>query len=91
MTKADIVDAICQKIGLSKKESSDMVEDIFDLMKEHLEKGNQVKISGFGSFNVRTKKIRRGRNPQTGDAMDISARNVLTFKMSPVLKKAMNK
>jgi len=90
MTKADLVDSIYEKIGLSKKESIQIVELVFEIMRAELEKGNKVKISGFGNFNVREKNIRRGRNPQTGDAIEISARSVLTFKASPVLKKALN-
>jgi len=90
MTKADLVEAIYGKVGLSKKESSQIVELIFEIMRKSLEHDEKVKISGFGNFNVRTKKIRRGRNPQTGDEIEISARSVLTFKASPVLKKALN-
>ena len=90
MTKADLVDSIYEKIGLSKKESIQIVELVFEIMRSELEIGNKVKISGFGNFNVRNKKIRRGRNPQTGEAIEISARSVLTFKASPVLKKALN-
>ena len=90
MTKADLVDSIYEKIGLSKKESIQIVELVFEIMRSELEKGKKVKISGFGNFNVKNKNIRRGRNPQTGDAIEISARNVLTFKASPVLKKALN-
>ena len=90
MTKADLVDSIYERIGLSKKESIQIVELVFEIMRTELEKGNKVKISGFGNFNVRDKNIRCGRNPQTGDAIEISARSVLTFKASPVLKKALN-
>ena len=90
MTKADLVDSIYESIGLSKKESIQIVELVFETMRSELEKGKKVKISGFGNFNVRDKNIRRGRNPQTGDAIEISARSVLTFKASPVLKKALN-
>jgi integration host factor subunit alpha len=91
MTKADLVDSIYERIGLSKKESIQIVELVFEIMRSELEKGKKVKISGFGNFNVRNKNIRRGRNPQTGDSIEISARNVLTFKASPVLKKDLNK
>ena len=90
MTKAELIDAIYEKVGLSKKESSHIVELIFELMRSALEHGEKVKISGFGNFNIRAKNIRRGRNPQTGDEIKISARSVLTFKSSPVLKKALN-
>ena len=90
MTKADLIDAIYEKVGLSKKESTQIVELIFELMRKSLETNQKVKISGFGNFNIRDKNIRRGRNPQTGDEIKISARSVLTFKASPVLKKMLN-
>lgn len=90
MTKADLVSKIYDKVGLSKKESTIIVELIFEIIRNALENRNKVKISGFGNFNIRTKKVRRGRNPQTGEEIAITARNVLTFKASPVLKKALN-
>ena len=90
MTKADLVSKIYDKVGLSKKESTIIVELIFEIIRTTLENRNKVKISGFGNFNIRTKKVRRGRNPQTGEEIAITARNVLTFKASPVLKKALN-
>lgn len=91
MTKADIVEAIYEKIGFSKKESAEIVEMVFDTMKETLEKGEKIKISGFGNFVIRSKKPRIGRNPQTGEEIEISARKVLTFRPSQVLKAALNK
>ena len=90
MTKADLIEAIYEKVGLSKKESSQIVELIFELMRQALENKEKVKISGFGNFNIRSKNIRRGRNPQTGEEIEISARSVLNFKASPVLKKVLN-
>jgi integration host factor subunit alpha len=90
MTKADMVTHLYEKIGLSKRESALIVDLIFEIIRGELERGEKVKISGFGNFNIRSKKVRRGRNPQTGDAIQISARNVLTFKASPVLKRAIN-
>ena len=90
MTKADLIDNLYEKIGLSKKESTMIVEQIFEIIRVELEKGKKVKISGFGNFNIRSKKVRLGRNPQTGDAMEISARTVLSFKASPLLKKVLN-
>jgi integration host factor subunit alpha len=91
MTKADIIGAIHDKVGgLSKKEAAEIVEVVFDAIKETLERGEKVKISGFGSFLVREKKARIGRNPQTGEAIEISSRRVLTFKQSQVLKDALN-
>ncbi|MDP7040039.1 MAG: integration host factor subunit alpha [Myxococcota bacterium] len=90
MTKADLVEAVHTKIGFSKKESSDIVELLFDTMKSTLESGEKIKISGFGNFEVRDKHSRIGRNPQTGDAIEISARRVLTFKPSQILKNSLN-
>ncbi len=91
MTKAEIIESIYSKIGFSKKESSDLVELVFDTMKQTLEKGEKIKISGFGNFVVRQKRPRIGRNPQTGEEIEISARRVLTFRPSQVLKAALNK
>ena len=90
MTKADLVEAIHTRIGFSKKESADIVELVFDTMKSTLEQGEKIKISGFGNFELRDKKSRVGRNPQTGEVIEISARRVLTFKPSQVLKNALN-
>lgn len=91
MTKADIIEQIYEKIGFSKKESSEIVELVFDTMKDTLEKGEKIKISGFGNFVVRSKNPRVGRNPQTGEEIEISARRVLTFRPSQVLKETLNK
>lgn len=90
MTKADLIESIYEKIGLPKKESADIVELVFEVIKGTLEKGENIKISGFGNFVVRDKKARLGRNPQTGEEMTISPRRVLTFKASQVLKQAIN-
>jgi integration host factor subunit alpha len=90
MTKADIVERIYEKVGFSKKEATEVVESIFELVKHRLERGEKVKISGFGNFVVNEKRPRKGRNPQTGDEIIISGRRVLTFKASQVLKKTMN-
>lgn len=90
MTKADIVEKVYDKIGFSKKESSELVELVFDMLKQTLENGEKVKISGFGNFIVREKRERVGRNPQTGDQIKISARRVLTFRPSQVLKALLN-
>lgn len=91
LTKADLVEKVFESAGLSKREATDVVEYIFQQIKNTLAKGDKVKISGFGNFNVRRKKARVGRNPQTGDEMMISARSVLTFKPSQVLKAMLNK
>jgi integration host factor subunit alpha len=90
MTKADIIESVYEKVGFSKKESAEIVEMVFDTIKETLERGEKIKISGFGNFIVRDKKSRVGRNPQTGREIEISARRVLTFRPSQVLKNALN-
>lgn len=90
MTKAEITERIFNKVGFSKKESADIVELVFDTIKETLEKGEKIKISGFGNFVVRDKRPRIGRNPQTGQEIEISARRVITFRPSQVLKTALN-
>lgn len=90
MTKIDIIQDVYEKLGFSKKESANIVESVFDIMKDSLGRGEKIKISGFGNFTVKEKKTRRGRNPQTGNEIEISARRVLTFKSSQVLRKALN-
>ena len=90
MTKADIVDKVCEKARLTKKESFEAVEDLFALIKDTLEAGEILKVSGFGNFEVKQKADRRGRNPQTGEEITIEARRILTFKASAVLKQAIN-
>lgn len=90
MTKADIVLRIYDKVGFSKKEAADVVEATFDIIKGCLERGEKVKISGFGNFVVNSKRPRKGRNPQTGDDIIIVGRRVLTFKPSQILKKSLN-
>jgi integration host factor subunit alpha len=90
MTKIDIIQNVCDKLGFSKKDSAKIVESVFDVMKDHLEKGEKIKISGFGNFVVKEKKSRRGRNPQSGQEIEITARRVLTFKSSQVLRRALN-
>jgi integration host factor subunit alpha len=90
MTKSDIVEAIHQRVGFSKKRSSEVVALVLDLIKEALESGEKVKISGFGNFELRRKDPRKGRNPQTGEEIVITERQVLTFKPSQVLKDRLN-
>jgi integration host factor subunit alpha len=91
MTKADLVEIVYEKVGgLSKKESQDIVETIFDTMKDILKSGEKIKISGFGNFILRDKRPRKGRNPQTGDDIQITARRVLTFRPSQILKAHIN-
>lgn len=90
MTKAEITERIFNKIGFSKKESADIVELVFETMKETLQRGEKIKISGFGNFVPRDKRPRVGRNPQTGQEIEISARRVITFRPSQVLKSTLN-
>ena len=91
MTKVDIVETIYEKVGFSKKEVAKIVESIFDIIKGHLQKEDKIKISGFGNFVVRKKRARRGRNPQTGNDIEITSRRILTFKPSQVMKAALNR
>jgi integration host factor subunit alpha len=91
MTKADLVDKIFEKIGLSKKEAQEIIEMLFDTMKQTFVEGESVKISGFGTFNVRNKVARRGRNPKTGEELEISPRKVITFRASNQLKDVLEK
>ena len=90
MTKADLVENVYLKTGFSKKESAEIVEMVFDIMKTTLEGGDKIKIAGFGNFVVKDKATRRGRNPQTGEEIEITSRRILTFKPSQVLKASIN-
>jgi len=91
VTKADIVERVFDKVGFSKKEAGEVVDSVFEIVKQHLESGEKVKVSGFGTFAVHDKQPRRGRNPQTGGTITIRGRRVLGFKASPVLKKSLNR
>ena len=86
LTKAELAELLFDRIGLNKRESKDIVEAFFDLLHEALVKGNEVKLSGFGNFTIREKGSRPGRNPRTGEAIPIKARNVVTFHASHKLK-----
>lgn len=90
LTKVDIVEKTAETCGFSKLEAAELVESVFEAIKAALENGENVKISGFGNFVLRDKRSRVGRNPQTGKAMEISARRVMSFKVSQVLKEAIN-
>jgi len=91
MTKAEIVQALYSKVGgFSRKESAELVDLVFEMMKETLGNGEKIKVSGFGNFVLRDKRQRPGRNPQTGQPIKISERRVLTFKASQILKQALN-
>ncbi len=91
MTKADLVDIIFGKVGLSKIESQNIIEMIFDTIKQTLVEGESVKVSGFGTFNVKKKNARRGRNPKTGDELQITPRRVITFRASNHFKDMIEK
>ena len=90
MTKAGIVDSVYERVGVSKKEAMEYVEAVFETMKETLESGDSIKVSGFGKFEVREKGKRIGRNPRTGVEIEIPERRVLRFKVSQVLKDELN-
>jgi len=86
VTKAEIANIIYERIGLSKKESAQIVETVLNEMKQALEHGEDVKLSGFGHFMIREKHARRGRNPKTGEDITIEPRRVVTFRPSQLLK-----
>jgi integration host factor subunit alpha len=86
MTKGDLVDRIYERAGISRKEAAEAIDAVLEIIKGSLHRGENVKISGFGSFIVNQKRARRGRNPQTGDAIIIGSRCVLSFRASDVLK-----
>ncbi len=90
ITRADLAEAIYQELGLSRNESATLVEQVLEEMTEALAKGKSVKISSFGSFSLRQKGERVGRNPKTGVEVPITPRKVLVFKASHVLKDRMN-
>ncbi len=86
LTKADMADSLFEELGLNKREAKDMVEMFFEKVRCSLEEGGQVKLSGFGNFDLREKKQRPGRNPKTGEEIPISARRVVTFRPGQKLK-----
>ncbi|MEO0983179.1 MAG: integration host factor subunit alpha [Pseudomonadota bacterium] len=86
VTRAEVTDALVRDIGLTRQESSDILDRTLDLIGEALERGGEMKLSRFGNFSVRTKTAREGRNPKTGVGAEISARRVVSFKPSPMLK-----
>lgn len=86
LTKADLAETLFERLGFSKKESKDVVEAFFEEIRTALEVGEQVKISGFGNFDLREKNQRPGRNPKTGEDIPISARRVVTFRPGQKLK-----
>ena len=90
LTRADLAEAVYEEVGLSRNESSDLVELVIDEISDALAQGENVKISSFGSFSVRQKGSRVGRNPKTGIEVEIKPRKVLVFKASHILKDAIN-
>lgn len=90
MTKAGIINSVYERVGVTKKEATEYVEAVLETMKEALEAGEDIKVSGFGKFEVRTKGERIGRNPRTNVEIVIPQRSVLRFKVSQVLKDKLN-
>ena len=90
MTKADIIEAVYEQIGFSKKEAAEVVELVFETLKDTLAEGEKIKISGFGNFVVRPKRARTGRNPQTGEPIQIPASKSVNFKAGRALRDAVN-
>jgi len=90
VTKAELAEAIYEKLPVDKQKAAQIVEDYIELIKEGLDKDSKVMLSGFGSFEVKSKPARRGRNPQTGDTITLRARKVVKFKPSQLLRKAIN-
>lgn len=91
LTKAQLAELLFQQIGLNKRESKDMIDAFFDLVASSLVSGVDVKLSGFGNFQIRTKAPRPGRNPRTGEAIPIESRRVVTFHASHKLKEQIQK
>ncbi len=91
MTKNDIVENVIAKRNLLRREAADIGDTRLDIIKDTLETGEHVKISGFGKFEIHQKRDRRGRNPQTGESITITARKILTFKPSILLKQELNR
>ena len=91
LTKAELADLLFEKVGLNKREAKDMVEAFFEEIRGALERGESVKLSGFGNFQLRDKPQRPGRNPKTGEEIQISARRVVTFHASQKLKAMVEK
>ncbi len=86
LTKADMAERLFSKLGLSKRDAKDLVENFFEEIRAALQRGEQVKLSGFGNFDLRDKNQRPGRNPKTGQEIPITARRVVTFRPGQKLK-----
>jgi len=90
MAKAEIVETVRQRVGLPQKDAAELVDSLFEMIRERMEKGEDIKLPGFGNFMVRQKRERVGRNPKTGEAIPILARKVISFKPSQVLRDRVN-
>lgn len=90
LTRMDLSEAVFREVGLSRNESADLVESVLEHMSDALVRGESVKISSFGTFSVRSKNARMGRNPKTGDEVPITPRRVLTFRPSHLMKEKVN-
>ncbi len=90
LTKDHIVNSICRQLDLPKKKSADLLESLLEMIQKHLETGEDVLISGFGKFCVKSKNARKGRNPATGEDLMLGSRRVVTFKCSPILRARVN-
>ena len=91
LTKAHLSEMLHEQLGLNKREAKDYIEAFFEVIAAELVEGQDVKISGFGNFEIRSKSGRPGRNPRTGEPVTIAPRRVVTFKASPLLKEQINK
>ena len=87
VTKAELANTLFEEVGLNKREAKEIVEMFFEKIREGLEDGKTLILAGYGGFSVRDKRLRPGRNPKTGEAIPVSARRVVTFKVSQKIKK----
>lgn len=90
LTKAELSEMLYEQLGLNKREAKDFIDAFFDSIASNVAKGQDVRISGFGNFNVKTKQARPGRNPRTGEPAVIEARRTVTFQSGPTLKTTLN-
>jgi integration host factor subunit alpha len=90
LTRADLTETLHRDVGLSRTESAEMVNNVFDYISDELVRGNSVKLSSFGTFMLRDKRLRMGRNPKTGEEVPITPRRVLVFRPSQVMKNLVN-
>jgi integration host factor subunit alpha len=90
VTKDHIVNSICRQLDIPKKKSADLLESLLDMIQKNLENGEDVLISGFGKFCIKSKNARKGRNPATGEDLMLGSRRVVTFKCSPILRARVN-